>query len=145
MNKRIIIIIIMIIIIILRRCDLIFCMRTLERSAEIYKRRRAGGEGVAGEGRGDWLRGGRLVVVAFHSLEDRIVKRFMTEASGRSPAPSRHDPRGLLTRTTPDFRLLAAKALRPTSAETSANPRARSARMRALERLPVPVESRRVP
>ena len=68
MNNRIIMIIIIIImiiiiIIIIRRCDLIFCMRTLERSAEIYKRRRAGGEGVAGEGRGDWLRGGRLVVV----------------------------------------------------------------------------------
>ena len=39
--------------------------------------------------------GGRIVVVSFHSLEDRIVKRFMTEVSGRVPAPSRHDPRGL--------------------------------------------------
>jgi 16S rRNA (cytosine1402-N4)-methyltransferase len=80
--------------------------------------------------------GGRLVVVSFHSLEDRIVKRFMIEAAGRAPAPSRHDPRGLMQRTAPDFRLLAARALRPRPAEIAANPRARSARLRALERLP---------
>jgi 16S rRNA (cytosine1402-N4)-methyltransferase len=80
--------------------------------------------------------GGRLVVVAFHSLEDRIVKRFMTEAAGRAPAPSRHDPRGLLTPSRPHFRLLTPRALRPGAVETAANPRARSARLRALERLP---------
>ena len=84
--------------------------------------------------------GGRLVVVSFHSLEDRIVKRFMVEAAGRMPAPSRHDPRGLMTRPRADFRLLTSKALRPTSAETAANPRARSARLRALERLQAPAE-----
>jgi 16S rRNA (cytosine1402-N4)-methyltransferase len=78
--------------------------------------------------------GGRLVVVSFHSLEDRIVKRFMGEAAGRSPAPSRHDPRGLAARPTPHFRLLTARAMRPGPAETNANPRARSARLRALER-----------
>ncbi len=84
------------------------------------------------------LPGGRLVVVAFHSLEDRIVKRFMSDATGRAAAPSRHDPRGLLRRAAPRFRLLTPRALRPTNAETAANPRARSARLRALECLSRP-------
>jgi 16S rRNA (cytosine1402-N4)-methyltransferase len=79
--------------------------------------------------------GGRLVVVSFHSLEDRIVKRFMGEAAGRAPSPSRHDPRGLTARPAAGFRLVASKALRPSALEVSANPRARSARLRALERL----------
>lgn len=79
--------------------------------------------------------GGRLVVVAFHSLEDRIVKRFFSEATGRTGAPSRHDPAGLLTRDAPKFRLLTARAVRPGAGETSRNPRSRSARLRALERL----------
>ena len=79
--------------------------------------------------------GGRLVVVAFHSLEDRLVKHFMTQASGRSPAPSRHDPGSLRDRPAARFRLLSARALRPQESECTANPRARSARLRALERL----------
>ena len=79
--------------------------------------------------------GGRLVVVSFHSLEDRLVKRFMTEASGRLPSPSRHDPRGLLARDTAHFRLLTPRAVRPADAETRDNPRARSARLRAMTRL----------
>jgi len=79
--------------------------------------------------------GGRLVVVAFHSLEDRLVKQFMTTASGRAPSPSRHDPRGLAPRGVPAFRLLTPRALRPQDSETRANPRARSARLRAIERI----------
>ena len=80
--------------------------------------------------------GGRLVVIAFHSLEDRIVKRSMTEAAGRAPAPSRHDPRGLMQKSDTGFRLLTPKALRPNADEVAINPRARSARLRALQRLP---------
>jgi 16S rRNA (cytosine1402-N4)-methyltransferase len=79
--------------------------------------------------------GGRLVVVAFHSLEDRIAKRFMAEASGRGTGASRHDPGALAQRAAPRFRLLTPRALRPSEAETRDNPRARSARLRALERL----------
>ena len=79
--------------------------------------------------------GGRLVVVAFHSLEDRLVKRFMAEAAGRAPAPSRHDPAGLFSRGAADWRLLTPKPLRPSVAEERQNPRARSARLRAMERL----------
>ncbi|MBL6456126.1 16S rRNA (cytosine(1402)-N(4))-methyltransferase RsmH [Belnapia sp. T6] len=80
--------------------------------------------------------GGRLVVVAFHSLEDRLVKRFMAGATGRAAGASRHDPGALAGRAGPaEFRLLTPKALRPGRAETDANPRARSARLRAIERL----------
>ena len=82
--------------------------------------------------------GGRLIVVSFHSLEDRIVKRFMGEAAGRTPAPSRHHPRGLTARPAPLFRLLSPRPLRPGTEEITANPRSRSARLRGLERLPVP-------
>ena len=83
--------------------------------------------------------GGRLVVVSFHSLEDRLVKRFMQDAAGRMPGPSRHDPAGLVARGAASFTLLTRGAERPSAAETRANPRARSARLRALARLPSPL------
>ncbi len=83
--------------------------------------------------------GGRLVVVSFHSLEDRLVKRFMLAAAGRSAGVSRHDPRGMAAAQAPAaFRLLTARAMRPANDEISANPRSRSARLRALQRLTLP-------
>ncbi|XAE42819.1 16S rRNA (cytosine(1402)-N(4))-methyltransferase RsmH [Nguyenibacter vanlangensis] len=83
--------------------------------------------------------GGRLVVVSFHSLEDRLVKQALNRAAGRLPAPSRHDPRAMQARAAaPSYRLLTTRALRPGAAECHANPRARSARLRAAERLPLP-------
>ncbi len=57
--------------------------------------------------------GGRLVVVSFHSLEDRIVKRFMTDAAGRTAAPSRHDPGGLRQGAPAQFRLLTTQGAAP--------------------------------
>jgi 16S rRNA (cytosine1402-N4)-methyltransferase len=74
---------------------------------------------------------GRLVVVAFHSLEDRIVKTFLTERS-RAPAGSRHRPEPVSA--APSFRVLTRHPETPDEAEIAANPRARSAKLRAAER-----------
>ncbi len=76
--------------------------------------------------------GGRMAVISFHSLEDRVVKRFIRrEARGVQPPP------GLAVREADIVRRLrpVGKALRPASAEVAANPRARSAVMRVAERL----------
>ncbi len=81
--------------------------------------------------------GGRLAVVSFHSLEDRAVKDFLKRRAGGAPRPSRHMP-AAPPGPPPSFRLLHAKALRPRAAEVSANPRARSARLRAAERTDAP-------
>ena len=62
--------------------------------------------------------GGRLVVIAFHSLEDRIVKRFLQKQS---------------TGSRPNFRRLTRRVMRPSAEEVNRNPRARSARLRAAE------------
>jgi 16S rRNA (cytosine1402-N4)-methyltransferase len=77
--------------------------------------------------------GGRLVVVSFHSLEDRRVKRFLQQRSDDSAGTSRHVPLPE-TRPAPSFRLLRRRSLTPTPEETDRNPRARSARLRAAER-----------
>lgn len=79
---------------------------------------------------------GRLVVVTFHSLEDRIVKRFLTERSGAGANPSRHAPAAAKTAAT--FKLLNAKPQTPSEAEIAANPRARSAKLRAAIRTATP-------
>ncbi|KRE16301.1 ribosomal RNA small subunit methyltransferase H [Bosea sp. Root483D1] len=76
--------------------------------------------------------GGRLSVVTFHSLEDRIVKQFFAERSGRAPAASRHAPAVATQQAT--FRLITKGPVAPSEAETRANPRARSAKLRAAER-----------
>ena len=78
---------------------------------------------------------GRLVVVAFHSLEDRIVKTFLAERN-RTPAPSRHRP--VVAAPPPTFRVLTRRPETPDEAEIAANPRARSAKLRAAERTDAP-------
>lgn len=77
--------------------------------------------------------GGRLVVISFHSLEDRIVKRFM-----RDQARGKQFPKGLPVQESELERIfkVVGKAIRPTDAEVNRNPRARSAVMRVAERLP---------
>jgi len=83
--------------------------------------------------------GGRLAVVSFHSLEDRIVKSFLAARSGTAPRPSRHmAPPGEEQAPAPSFRLLSRGALRPGDDEVAENPRARSARLRAAERTAAP-------
>lgn len=76
--------------------------------------------------------GGRLAVVTFHSLEDRLVKRFLRERSGSEPAGSRHRPIAA-ARAEPSFES-PAKAVRPGEAEIARNPRARSATLRVARR-----------
>lgn len=80
--------------------------------------------------------GGRLVVVSFHSLEDRIVKTFLADRTRTQPGGSRHMPEAIVPPAT--FEALSRGVVKPSDAETSDNARARSARLRAAIRTDAP-------
>lgn len=82
--------------------------------------------------------GGRLVVVTFHSLEDRIVKRFLSERSGKVDGASRHMPQMIRKVSAESFRIVNPRPLTPKKGELDVNPRARSARLRAAIRTEAP-------
>jgi len=82
--------------------------------------------------------GGRLAVVSFHSLEDRIVKDFFN-ARGKTGGGSRHLPE--MAQAAPSFRILTKRPVTPGEAELAANPRARSAKLRAAERTAAPAHA----
>jgi len=81
--------------------------------------------------------GGRLAVVTFHSLEDRMVKRFLKERSGDVPAGSRHAPLAVSGAPAASFEAVA-KPVRAGESELAANPRARSATLRVARRTHAP-------
>ncbi len=82
--------------------------------------------------------GGKLVVISFHSLEDRLVKTFLA-ARGRVERGSRHQPE--LEALPPTFRLLTKKPATPMADELAHNPRSRSAKLRAAERGEAPARA----
>jgi 16S rRNA (cytosine1402-N4)-methyltransferase len=86
--------------------------------------------------------GGRLAIVTFHSLEDRIVKNFLRSRSGQESAGSRHRPE-VQSSFVPTFQK-PARAVRPSEAEIRSNPRARSATLRSAVRTEAPVLSHSV-
>ena len=80
--------------------------------------------------------GGRLAVVTFHSLEDRVVKRFLQARAGMAARASRYAPE--TATEAPRFRLLSRHAIAPDEDEIARNPRARSAKLRVAERTDAP-------
>jgi 16S rRNA (cytosine1402-N4)-methyltransferase len=82
--------------------------------------------------------GGRLAVVSFHSLEDRIVKNFLVERA-KAGGGSRHLPE--VAQAAPSFVILTKRPVTPDDAEIAANPRARSAKLRAAERTDAPAHA----
>ena len=82
--------------------------------------------------------GGRLAVVSFHSLEDRIVKNLLVERA-KAGGGSRHLPE--IAPEPPSFAILTKRPVTPGDAELSANPRARSAKLRAAERTEAPAHA----
>jgi 16S rRNA (cytosine1402-N4)-methyltransferase len=82
--------------------------------------------------------GGRLVVVTFHSLEDRIVKRFLAERAGKEARASRHFPEQFIKSEQPSFRIVNPRPLTASKGELQVNPRARSARARVAVRTGAP-------
>jgi 16S rRNA (cytosine1402-N4)-methyltransferase len=81
---------------------------------------------------------GRLAVVSFHSLEDRVVKDFMRRESGTGANASRHLPANDDGKNPPLFKILTKKPATPRDDEIAANPRARSAKLRVAERTDAP-------
>ena len=81
---------------------------------------------------------GRLAIVTFHSLEDRIAKRFLASRSAPPPRASRHLPEAAGEILAPSFQLLNRRPLEPSKGEIARNPRARSARLRAAMRTEAP-------
>lgn len=84
---------------------------------------------------------GRLAVVSFHSLEDRVVKQFLREASGATASTSRHLPQTAPSEA-PTFAQVS-KAIRPSDAEVGVNPRSRSATLRSASRTQAPARPRK--
>jgi len=82
--------------------------------------------------------GGRLAVVSFHSLEDRMVKRFLQERSGRVVHASRHLPPRASNGPAASFEVTAKRAIAPSKVEITRNPRARSAKLRSATRTAAP-------